>query len=1329
MIELFSNLKENPQFQQILEKLGELDNQIKEKFSSLKDDIEGNFTSLNDKIQEKIDEIGIAEKLKDFVNKLQQMDKEQIKQAIYALFEELKNADKEELLEKVKDLANFDEIVAQLKELFSKLNSQSIPQDNKFKELIEQLKITLQPLLTGLENELKPIIDYVEPKVKEKLEAAGLPTAYKDFVDNLEELKLLLEGLKNEQIENIKEKFNQLVLKIKTFDIAQLEAMLSNLQNSAPEQFKGLSDKVKADLELIKEYFDSLNLEEALDENKVKLLELLKNLKDNALNLFKNNEVLAPYYANLLSLIQKKQDLINNSGIKENYGEFIGNMEELKEVVKEFLNTKNTELSENIYELAEKLKTNIKELMGKLQELTDLDKLKNSYNQNLNQLNSTINNYIDQLSQSELTIEQLVDLIKTKIPNLSDIKAQQEEKIKEYLEKLEDYTKDNQLIQQLKIKIQQLDLKNKLTAKLENAGVLDSFEQHSESLKNLLDTLKSLIINEEQIEQIAYQFKDVKIKNVIEFVKKIPTLFNSDSLNELGNIDPQILMTKIQTELQNLNINPTEEQMALIQEFLTQLVPLAEKCVELIQNIQNKGISDAFQEYVASLNGLYDSFKTLSSEDIKKLQEAINSIQQKYKDFDINEKINELKNMPNLSQDMVDKLKNLIQANIDLDELKNKLKNIDPKQLSIDAKEKIQELLKNIKAKTNDLGLNPIIAPITEKLESFKEQIQQNEVVIAFEDYIQSLEKLCQSVEYITVGKIDMIKQAAYSLSEKLKNYKFDPLIDTLFNYKLLAAKLGEKIKDLQPKITPILDDVKEYLSKYDFKSMPEEQKQKVVELLGKLKQQIEEFKKSNPEFKKIQEELKLKIVNNELFKELNEQVLLANNLWNAYKQLYINCAESLKNKFESIKDKLNKIDGKDLILKLNSTLFDEKDNLLEYIENIGHKEINLGKINTILEENVKKLKDINPEKIEDMAEGLKIKFSNVIKDIISSITDLKDKISIDNLNNIDLASILQTIQNKDVLQPKLKEILEYFQEKTEGNEKLAEILEKIKIISEKGQNKLKEVNEDISEKLDEANVNLEKIKDYLSNLDSEDSQLLLKVNEFIKEKIKDYPQLQQILDSLNKVKDNVEDKINEVKETVNDKIKEANNTIFEKLEDSGILNKLQEYYKSLEDLKDKANDIKNDEKIQQFKEKILELKDKIANIDVKQFESQLRVFLNDDKNEWIATLLDIETIKENNEKIKEVFLKAKSSLEINGEQAKEALKNMKLKIESLKDNPNFSKLMEQLKKLNEAVMESSLIKPLKDNLDKFKEQIPVIKESLDGLKEKIDILSFDEIK
>ena len=69
----------------------------------------------------------------------------------------------------------------------------------------------------------------------------------------------------------------------------------------------------------------------------------------------------------------------------------------------------------------------------------------------------------------------------------------------------------------------------------------------------------------------------------------------------------------------------------------------------------------------------------------------------------------------------------------------------------------------------------------------------------------------------------------------------------------------------------------------------------------------------------------------------------------------------------------------------------------------------------------------------------------------------------------------------------------------------------------------------------------------------------------------------------------------------------------------------------------------------------------------------------------------------------------------------------MKLKIESLKDNPNFSKLMEQMKKLNEAVMESSLIKPLKDNLDKFKEQIPVIKESLDGLKEKIDILSFDD--
>ena len=1047
-------------------------------------------------------------------------------------------------------------------------------------------------------------------------------------------------------------------------------------------------------------------------------------MKDNLLNLFKNNEILAPYYNNLLSLIQKKKDLIENSGINENYNEFIGNMKELKKVTIEFLRTKNVELSENIYELEGKLNANINKLIGQLQELTDLDKLSSSYYQNLNQLNSTIQNYIAQLSQSELTLEQLADLIRTHIPNLSDNKAELERIIKPYIKKLEVYTKNNQLIQQLKNK--QLDLEKKITSKLENAGVLENFAQHSKSLNNLINSLKSLIDYEEQkeqLEQMAYQFKDVKIKNVIEFVNKIPTIFNSDSLGELSSLDPEILMTKIQTELQNSNINPTEEQMALLQEFLVKLVPIAQECTELIQYIQNKGILDAFQEYAASLNGLYDSFKTLTSEDIKKLQKTINSIQKTYEKFDINEKINDLKNMTNLSQGTVERLKNLIEANVDLDELKKKLENIDPQQLSTDTKNKITELLKNIRTKTKDLGQNPIIAQIIGKLESYKEQIQQNEVVIAFEDYIQSLEKLCQSVEFITVGKIDMIKQAAYDLSGKLKNYNFDPSIDTLFNYKILSAKLGEKINDLQAKITPILDDVKKYLSEYDFKSMPDVQRQKVVELLGKIKKQIEEFKKNNPKFEKFQQELKLKIVDNDLYKELNEQVVLANNLWNAYKQLYINDAESLKDRFENIKDTLDKINGTNLILQLNSTLFNEKDNLLENIENIGKKEINLGKINTILEENVKKLKDINKEKVEDISEGLKIK----IKDIISAITGLKDKITLDNLSNIDLASILENIQNKDILQPKLQEILAYFQEKTDGNEKLAEILEIIKKISKNAQNELKEVNENISEKLNKTNINLESIRDYLSNLDSEDSQLLLKANEFIQEKIKKYPQLQPILDSLNDVKDNVEGRINDVKETVDNKIKEANNTIFENLEKFGILNRLQEYYKSLEELKAKTNDIKIDEKIQKIKEQFLELKDTITNIDVKEFESDLRVFLNDDKNEWIATLFDIETIKKNNEKIKEVFSKAKSSMKIQIEQAKKALKNMKLKIESLKDNPNFSKLKEQLNKLNDAIMETSLIKPLKDNLDIFKEQIPKIKGSLEDLKKIIDILSFDD--
>ena len=103
-----------------------------------------------------------------------------------------------------------------------------------------------------------------------------------------------------------------------------------------------------------------------------------------------------------------------------------------------------------------------------------------SYEEEINSILNYDESLMQQYSQYE---EKVVKMLEDKNyinKEITNIKLNSEHQLNDLKKKLRDAEKE----------YQKLDLEKKITSKLENAGVLENFAQHSKSLNNLINLLK-----------------------------------------------------------------------------------------------------------------------------------------------------------------------------------------------------------------------------------------------------------------------------------------------------------------------------------------------------------------------------------------------------------------------------------------------------------------------------------------------------------------------------------------------------------------------------------------------------------------------------------------------------------------------------------------------------------------------------------------------------------------------------------------------------------------------------------------------------------------------
>ena len=1214
------------------------------------------------------------------------------------LLEELKNIkSKDDLINKVNELTNLNLIIDELKKIFD------LP---KRKENMEKL---LKDLKSNLENLNKEELK----KIEDKLDEYGLKEPFDEYIKGLKELLELIK--KNGELD---------------FEKLKQEYMNKEKLNQLLEKAKELQNKLKdIKLEDIKEELKNFtNIEPIVDEikdmfNGTKYFELSKSAAINALE-------------DLKVKLKELETKYENSELKDQLSPLIEKVKKALDSVD--LSKSFNDISQELQKLKEKLEPIKEQLKGKI----DIESIINNL-KNLVLANSKADNLYDALKNSGQNVLKIISDLLSKIDSTGQLKKMLDNID---INKIGDFSILNELSQilgtlngtNLPIDTSQFsdiynilnqinNLKNMTEANLKNVD-LTQLHQSLEPLYNAIMNLDGAEIKEKskeaisQIEEVNKKIlnainKDVEDKKVKEklqqYLKELEGLktklvnLDKDDLNleekinsiieKIKTLEPDTLKQLLS---QNLNSDPSKlneikEKLASLElvkniENIKELVkdsklyellePQQQKVMEALKKLANpeSNFTGLINELKAEMNqneilkalkdhlsDLKNLLKALDNPDNKKkLNETIYEIVDKIKNFDIEEM---KKEMSDTNKELIEKLKGLTDIDESLEKIKELVKDTKLGELGNEQQNKLMENLKELKAKIES---NTII-------EDLKTQIAKNEILNEVKAHIKDLQNLLNSLGNLAGGELKELNSTIYDLKDKLDD---KTILD-----EISKLPMGDKIVEQINKIKPKLEEMKELLNNLT-----------VEDIKNKLNEIKDKIEKS-----KIPDSLKAH------FESIKEAI-------KSYQNLALENMKKINETLYNIRLKAENINGTEMILLLNSSLFNFKD---DFIDKIG----NLTKLEEIKDKNLDKLKSLNLFKnaggnmdiisnfnaeLDKLKEKIEKEYKGPMKDQILNMVDNLKKL-IDETHKLltdkKTAEIYKKYDKLSKLIDELKSNIKGFT-KTEDFTKLNTVIDKLK--------------ETLSTK--NIKIVIDKIGDSIYSCDTKLNTLMDIKNDI--DKIKQKYENSQVKKILDESKSEIKIFIKELKTKVN--------KLLEKSEYKPFSSALQELNSSLQE---SWKNIQEDEYVQQMKvgiDKTKEILKKIKeqtelvtlNETIYNMHAKVKNFIfnesidkiNETKNKYMEEIQKYKDIQKQSERIKFLLESRKE----NSKKVIEEAKKISLKISEQIKTLNVTKLndiVDKLNKMNENIVGAINGTEVNEQANKFIKKIEEYEDTINN--------------
>lgn len=1257
----------------IKELIGELKDKS-EKFVSKTIVLKSLTEKLNEEYKDQFDKYGLLDAIEKHYSSLAKLVKDlniftpeslqKVEETFYNLVKTIKDLDLDQsLLKQLPETSYTSQIIQKMNQLDFKSDIDQIKDFLAKKSLPEIIdkREELLPLVLSLKEKLLSFqvfrLKLTGNKIKEDIGTKlGITDELNSYIESIKRLDEIIGEGGKQMNEKIYEQLQKSGLNI---DIEQLKKGLGDFPEFKPADLEKLFD-IQAVIDKINVTYNKYKdvpFGTIIEEEKPKIDELLNELKDK-INQIKTEGLLDT----IKSDIQTARNNLNKEGennLPSLFKIYFDNLKKLLTSLKEVSSNINSELEESfngIYEDIEKVDVN-----AKLSEL--IDKIPS-----LSEIQTSIDVIQDSVKNYNYT-EQIFGLL-NKLKN----------KLAEIYPSIGNYSLP-----------EGADIIN-IIGKIKNIpNLTDSF---IETLDDLKDTLAKANISDmpdvsaiEELNSTIYAIKPL-IDKLDDLIKELPKAFQ-------GSLDFKNIISRLKTKFEGLNSTEIiskygtelkgdlEKLGASIQKFtddheeIKYMKDKANEIKAIFEGADTSKLEDDFKNYIDSLKALYNSLKEFSAPLDKKLKELSYPIVQQIQKAGGQPILDALANLENLPKNMKEQIGQMQGSQSIMKTITDLFDDIDS---HIDV-EKLTTLFNELKTK-----LESISKDLVKKLEEF----QSNEFVKALKEHFSALKALLGPLKKLALADNDKMETAVDEVLKKIKGLKKEAIEAKLKMMYENGVDKMENILDIEAQISKI----KETFENKDIKEVLKEQKDEVLKKFGELKGKIEA--EDGGFIKVVKNQVKL------CRSILDEAGVIAafNNHIDALKNLALDMEdkqnfENYKASIEGIKKALANVNSQEVIIALNSTLFEFKDTFIEQINTLPKLQKIIENLQELIQsenlyENLKteldKLKkDEKLAPIFDKLEEIKIKvevelekagISQKVDEYVEQLKQLKEKLAVQNIKEI-ILNELSTCDNKFIEQmDKVGEI--------EGVvNKISEDFEKTKI-----KNIIIGLQKDSQKAAAEIEAGLKKIK-----------PKIIEINAKIQEKIKSYqndPRFEPLL----KIIEPFSEALNKLKEQL------------EKLDEN-------EQFKALKgkigSTKEEIVKIEENIKAVQLKDIYYKVKDKIQNFDINAKLAKL----NEEKDKFLEERQKYKELETTAQKIEYIFNSGKVITKEDIEEIKKNIEKIKEKLTSLGDE-KLNAIIDQINKICSGITK---------NIDKD-EIKSKIKEALSKLGEfEGQVKNFDEKK
>lgn len=676
---------------------------------------------------------------------------------------------------------------------------------------------------------------------------AGINSKIDNLALNDEEKTALMEGLKN----SFENRSSAQMQRLETFE-EELKTLKGMLENSDNENISRFFEELRR----MEEGFKNEILSISSDKDQV-----FEDLKNGMAALYqktsafeetypeKNLESLNSLKSQLEELIQKVQDDVNGH-IKTDYdmlaqaiGALYGSLEKLKSDV----TSSNTQSIHKLTDCVHTANTNKTEIVSKIDELmailNDLNAQNGKFQDSLDTTDGRIGEILSGITFGAVDRNQIKEMISTNGNKVDEVTQNLTKSALDREQILGSLITANSKIDEISLNVrtnlsnQISDLKNDIAVAVDRVETIKGEIAQTEK-----DYLSQIMTGIRESAGMISEFKENTASHLSEYlyaIKDALAAFSEDMRVSQENITSDVLGKKAE-EIKKLSEDIENLDESLKLNLSEQLKSVEDKLVDCSEKHKFETI-EKISEITDLINGLLDSVKDLSGENLSVLKEKLISLEAELKDnystYETNlnliqEKIGQyISSVENISKDTNLKLENSFEEVVSLKDevgaVREKLNSFNDIKI-----ETLDEYFSNVVDK---------IGEITSQIENYKSGMGEN-IKISMQENIDFVDK---GLGYISTNLTDLKENQNNSRKEILENLE-EKISEIKTEFSLVKTDVVNVLTENGENLVKEFEGVKSALDKFselDFEKFTDEMKNQIqlsyLNLIAEIKDEL----------------------------------------------------------------------------------------------------------------------------------------------------------------------------------------------------------------------------------------------------------------------------------------------------------------------------------------------------------------------------------------------------------------------------------------------------------------------------------------------------------